>query len=142
MIGGNFGFLRIADKIYKKGNLTAFMDEKLEEFQNFIRKIRDLDILVIVEGKKDRIALHRLGIKNIVELSKKPLFQIVEEIAGSNEECIILTDLDKKGREIYGKLNSNLQKHGVKVNNKLREFLFKNTKLRQIEGIISYLENH
>ena len=117
------------------------MNEKLEELNKFIGKIKNSGILVIVEGKKDRSALGKLGIKNIVELSKKPLFQIVEEIASSNDECIILTDLDKKGKEIYGKLNSNLQKHGVKINNKFREFLFKRTKLRQIEGIDSYLES-
>ena len=74
-----------------------------------------------------------------MELSRKPLFQIVEEVADSNKECVILTDLDKKGKEIYGKLNSNLQRHGVKINNKLREFLFRHTKLRQIEGIDSYM---
>jgi 5S rRNA maturation endonuclease (ribonuclease M5) len=118
------------------------MDEKLEEFRNLAGKIRDSDILVIVEGKKDRAALGKLGIKNIIELSKKPIFQIVEDIADSNKECVILTDLDKKGKELYGKLNSDLQRRGVNVNNKLRDFLFKNTKIRQIEGINSYFEKH
>ena len=116
------------------------MKQKIEEFNNLINKIINSNILVIVEGKKDKAALQKLGIRNIMELSKKPLFQIVEEIANSNDECIILTDLDQKGKEIYGKLNSNLQKNGVKVNNKFREFLFRHTKLRQIEGIDSYLE--
>ena len=115
------------------------MDKK-EEFNKLIEKIKNSNTLIIVEGKKDKIALQKLGLANIIELNKKPLFQIVEEISNSNDECIILTDLDKKGKELYGKLNSSLQKHGVKVNNKLREFLFKNTKLRQIEGMDSYLE--
>ena len=116
--------------------------DKSKELLDFIEKIKNSNILIIVEGKKDRKALEQLGISNIVELSKKPIFQIVEEISESNDECIILTDLDKKGKELYGKLNSNLQKHGVKVSNKLRDFLFKNTKLRQIEGLSSYLEKH
>jgi len=103
-------------------------------------EIKNSNVLVIVEGKKDKTALQKLGINNVMELSRKPLFQIVEEVASANKECIILTDLDKKGKEIYGKLNSNLQRHGVKINNKLREFLFRHTKLRQIEGIDSYLE--
>ena len=115
------------------------MDKKIDELQAFIEKIKNSNTLVIVEGKKDRMALQKLGLSNIVELSKKPLFQIVEDISNSNKECIILTDLDKKGKEIYGKLNSNLQKNGVKINNKFREFLFKHTKLRQIEGIYTYL---
>ncbi len=110
-------------------------EEKKEEFNRIIEKIKILNTLIIVEGKKDRNALNNMGIKNIIELNKKPLYQIVEEISNSNEECIILTDLDKKGKELYGRLNSDLQIRGVKVNNKLREFLFKNTKIRQIEGV-------
>lgn len=116
------------------------MNKKTEEFNILIEKIKDSNILIIVEGKKDKIALEKLGINNIIELNKKPLFQIVEEIADSNDECMILTDLDKEGKKIYGKLSSNLQKNGVKVNNKFREFLFNHTKLRQIEGLITYLE--
>ena len=117
------------------------MKEVIEEFYNIIEKIKNSNTLIIVEGKKDKIALQKLGINNVMELSKKPLYQIAEEISNSNDECVILTDLDKKGKEIYGKLNSNLQRNGVKINNKFREFLFKHTKLRQIEGLHSYLEN-
>ena len=116
------------------------MKQKTWEFNDFIEKIKSSNTLVIIEGKKDRKALEKLGIDNVMELSKKPLFQIAEEISNSNNECIILTDLDKKGKELYGKLRSDLQKNGVKVNNKFREFLFKHTKLRQIEGMDSYLE--
>ena len=111
------------------------MEENKEEFQELIDKAITSNTMIIVEGKKDKTALEKLGISNIIELNKKPLYQVVEEISADNDECIILTDLDKKGKELYGKLNSDLQERGVKVNNKLREFLFKNTKLRQIEGI-------
>ena len=116
------------------------MGNSLAELRNLIDKIKNSGILVVVEGKKDKAALEKLGISNVIELGKKPLFQIVEDIASSNEECILLTDLDKEGRQIYSKLNSNLQKNGVKVDDKFREFLFRHTKLRQIEGIDSYLE--
>ena len=117
------------------------MNKKIEEFYNQVEKLKISDILIIVEGKKDRTSLEKIGICNIVELSKKPLFEIVEFVADYNEECIILTDLDKKGKELYSKLNSSLQRNGVKVNNKFREFLFKHTKLRQIEGIDTYIDN-
>ena len=124
---------------------TKFSNSKnsaSEELNYLIDKIIKSNILIIVEGKKDRAVLNKLGITNIIELTKKPLYQIVEEISDSNNECIILTDLDKKGKELYGKLNSDFQRRGIRINNKLREFLFKHTKLRQIEGIISYLENY
>ena len=116
------------------------MNKRIEELNILIDKIKDSNILVIVEGKKDRIALKKLGLSNITELSKKPLFQIVEEIANENKEIIILTDLDKKGKELYGKLSKDFQRYGVRINNELREFLFKNTKIRQIEGLTTYLE--
>ena len=114
--------------------------ETAEKFNKLIEETANSNILIIVEGKKDRIALEGLEIKNIVELNKKPLFQIVEEITEGNKEIIILTDLDKKGKELYGKLSKDFHKFGIKINNELREFLFKNTKLRQIEGLTAYLE--
>ena len=48
---------------------------------------------------------------------------------------------DKEGKKIYSKLNHELNQRGVYINNKLRHFLFKKTKLRQIEGLHSYLES-
>ena len=114
------------------------MNNKIELLFEWVEKIKGSGVCIIVEGKKDRIALQKFGISNITELSKKPLFQIVEEIASCNDECVILTDLDRKGRELYGKLSKDLQKHGVRIDNELREFIFKNTKLRQIEGLTNY----
>ena len=115
-------------------------NQQAEEFSNLIEKIKDSNMVIIVEGKKDRISLEKLGLTNIKELSKKPLFQIVEEIANENNEIVILTDLDKKGKELYGRLSRDFHKYGIKINNELREFLFRNTKLRQIEGLAGHLE--
>lgn len=106
-----------------------------------LKKLKNSSKIIIVEGKKDKEALKKLGIKNIIELSKKPLFQIIEEVADNEKECIILTDLDNKGKQLYGKINSGLQNLGVKVDNRFRNFLYKNTKLRQIEGIVTYMRN-
>ena len=115
------------------------MNNEKVSLNEMIEKIIDSDALVIVEGKKDSAALRKLGIANIIELSKKPIYGIVEEIAGKTNDCIILTDLDRKGKELFGKLNEGLQRHGVRVDNTFREFLFRHTKLRQIEGITQEL---
>ena len=112
-----------------------------EEIIENIEKLRNSSTLVIVEGIKDRLALEKLDLKNIITLNKRPLFEIVEEVSDNYKECAILTDLDKEGKKLFGKLNSGLSQHGVKVDNNLREFLFKKTKLRQIEGLYSYTEN-
>ena len=106
-----------------------------DEFLELIEELKQNNTMIVVEGKKDDFALQELGLKNIIELSKKPLFAVVEQISDSCRECVILTDLDKKGKELYGKLSSDLQLRGVRINNKLRNFLFRKTKIRQIEGI-------
>ncbi|MBI2129595.1 hypothetical protein HYU07_05120 [Candidatus Woesearchaeota archaeon] len=76
-----------------------------------------------------------IGVKNrIMMLGKKPIFSIIED-ASANKKAIILTDLDKEGKKLYGKLKDGLSRHGVIVDNKFREFLFRETKIRQIEGL-------
>ena len=109
-----------------------------KEFSEHIDKIKISKTLVIVEGKKDKKALQNLGIRNIIELNKKPLFEIIENVSIKNKNCVILTDLDKKGKELYGKLNSGLQRYGVRIDNKFRDFLFRHTKIRQIEGLARF----
>jgi 5S rRNA maturation endonuclease (ribonuclease M5) len=113
-----------------------------EEFEEFIEKLKQEseDKIIVVEGIKDKKALESFGIKNIITL-KKPLFAVIEDIVDSKKGCILLTDLDKKGKELYSKLSSKLNQFGVKIDNSFREFLFK-TKLRQIEGLIHYVNKN
>lgn len=96
------------------------------------------DKVVIVEGKKDKVSLHSLGVKNVVSLENKPLFRIIEELEA--EEVVILTDLDGEGRKLFSRLSHGLQRNGVKVDNKFRKLLFK-TDLSHIEGLYTYLLN-
>ncbi len=95
---------------------------------------------IIVEGKKDKEALKKLNIHNVFTI-KEPLFKLCETISKKYNEVIILTDLDKEGKRLYSKLKENLERNGVKVDDHFRRFLFKETKLTQIEGIITYIEN-
>lgn len=116
------------------------MNKYSKELNEFIEKLKESNKLIIVEGKKDRKALEQLGIKKIITLNKEPLFKIAENISKEHKDIIILTDLDKEGKQLYDKLNSSLQRLGLRVDNSFRNFLLKKTKLRQIEGITSYLK--
>lgn len=117
------------------------MEDK-EGFNDWISRLKKSNKIIIVEGKKDKEALECLGVSNIITLNKDPIYKVIEEAAKENKKVIILTDLDKEGKKLYGRLNSGLQRFGVEVDNYFREFLFKKTKLRQIEGILSYLLNN
>lgn len=114
----------------------------MQNIQEWIFKLKEFKGIIIVEGPKDKKTLiSLLGEKNIFVLSKKPLYAIVESIAAKTKDVVILTDLDEKGKELYGCLRSNLQKHGVRVNRTFREYLFKKTKISHIEGLETYI-NH
>src|SRR3989344_7055304 len=114
------------------------LPEAREKLQSKIAELKNSNILIIVEGKKDRAALKELGITNITQLSKKSIPSIIDDISESENQCAILTDLDKEGKKLYGKLSIGLQKNGIKTNNSFRNFLYKETKLRTIEGLKNY----
>ncbi|RLE46234.1 hypothetical protein DRJ22_02415, partial [Candidatus Woesearchaeota archaeon] len=105
-----------------------------EHVREEIKQVKNKNLLVIVEGKKDKKAMENLGITNIETLSKTPLYKVIEDTAKKTKEATILTDLDKKGKELYHKLMTGLQKHRVKINNKLRKLLFK-ARVSHIEGL-------
>lgn len=111
-----------------------------QELLSELNKIRLSGKPIIVEGKKDKEALNKVDIKNIFTI-KEPLFKLCENISKKYNEVIILTDLDKEGKRLYSKLKENLERNGVKVDDNFRKFLFKETKLTQIEGLITYLGN-
>lgn len=117
------------------------MHETDEAFQILIKKTNQLRGCVIVEGIKDRKSLSALGLKNIITAKNKPLYKIVDEVAEEYRYAILLTDLDREGKKLYSVLQHQLKKNGVKVNNTLRNFLWRNTKVRQIEGLNRYIEN-
>lgn len=100
-----------------------------------LEKIQDKPI--IVEGKKDKIALENLGCKNIITLngSNAGLYNIIEKLPENCKEAVILTDLDKKGKQLYHRIKKILTVNKIKVDDRFRIYLFKETKVRQIEGL-------
>lgn len=76
--------------------------------------------LVIVEGKKDKKALKSLGLKDIIAINGMPLYEVAEIALRAKKEIVILTDFDRKGREIERQLKTLLQRQGKIPNSKLR----------------------
>lgn len=110
--------------------------------ENILREIENTinsNKLIIVEGKKDRFALEKLGFNKIFTLNNgKPIKRNAEIISDMSKDAIILTDFDKKGREIYDKLNHELSQVGVRIDNKLRNHLAK--KVSHIQGLASFIK--
>lgn len=101
--------------------------------------------LVVVEGEHDRDALKRLGLERIFVLNKTgvSLFSRIESIINQlkhKESCVILTDLDKKGKTYYKMIKKELENRGLRTNKRLREILHK-TRVSHIEGLATFLES-
>ena len=99
----------------------------------------DNSSLVIVEGQKDKRALNKLGIENVYSIDK-PIYLMIESIIEKNKQVIILTDFDKTGRKLYARIKHDLQRNGIKINDKYRKFLSR-CKITHLEGLFTYYKN-
>lgn len=112
-------------------------DDSLDCELEFLRALP----LVVVEGKKDSASLKALGVKNVVALNRRPLYEIVDSVSKLSREAALLVDLDSEGKKLYAQLSCQLRRCGVRVNDRFRRFLFRETSVRHIEGIASYYWN-
>ena len=110
-----------------------------ETMFSLLEKLNTLDA-VIVEGTSDKKSLLSFDVTiPIIVLKRMSLFKIVESLSRGSH-IAILTDLDSEGKKLYSQLNHEFSQRGIHIDNSLREFLFKNTTLRQIEGMKRYVE--
>ncbi|RME55023.1 toprim domain-containing protein [Candidatus Woesearchaeota archaeon] len=102
-----------------------------------IERLKDENVLVIVEGKKDLNALKTLGLKNVEQING-PLFKFVEGI--KQKKVVLLTDLDKEGKKLYKIIKSQLNSRGIVVDDNLRKLLA-SARISHVEGLDKYVEN-
>ncbi len=108
------------------------MRRNLEAIEELMRELKkeSKESLILVEGKKDKKALEKFGIKNVIELSGKPLFKLTE----FEKEVIILIDNDEEGDKILRELLQGFQLNKVKYNLRFRRKLGK-LGIRKIEEL-------
>jgi len=111
----------------------------MQTLKDWIDKLKRTDSLIIVEGKKDKEALNKLGIYNIETLGGRPIFKLVEDIALKAKRVIILTDLDKEGKLFYHQIKHHLQRKNILVEDGFRHFLFKKTNISYIESLPRFI---
>lgn len=117
------------------------MAQGFASVEEWLASLREEEAPIVVEGPKDRACLEGFGIRNVVTLSREPLYKVVEGIAASSRRVVILTDLDGEGKRLYGKLRQGFDRAGVQVDSVYREWLFRETELSHIEGLAAYVEH-
>lgn len=107
-----------------------------------IEKFRDY--VMIVEGKKDTNALRLLGFEKVymIHLPGIPLRERAEHIMlqlTKKEKICLLTDFDKKGKQLYHKLKPIFQELGANLDSTFRGLLIK-VNISHIEGLSHFME--
>ena len=117
-------------------------EESLEIIEKAIGDLREInrDVPVVVEGEKDKTALRKLGLEGtiIVIQRGKRISALCDFIAENYKEIIILTDWDRKGWQLYRKIEKNL-KGRTRCINDYRLILAKYSTVKDVESIPSFI---
>ncbi|MGQ9513886.1 MAG: toprim domain-containing protein [Thermoproteota archaeon] len=122
-------------------------ERKLEEVERLISSIHQLDedCVILVEGRKDKEALRKLGVKGDIFClltGKGSLPERLERIG--TKRVIVLVDFDPEG-ELLARTVARLLTRGkatvdLSVWRSLRSYL--KSDVRDIEGLATYFLNH
>ena len=100
---------------YNKKTATPEDLERVQRLYEIIEALCEVNkrFPVIVEGKKDALALKKLGlVGEIIPLHNgKGLYDFSEELAGKFSKVVLLLDWDNKGESLFKSLTNNLRGH-------------------------------
>ena len=118
--------------------------EVLEELTWLLEELRDRpdNLVILVEGLKDRAALTVLGVGGEVWQVQGPnsIFSIAERLALENKEAVILTDWDRKGGQLAHLLRSSLNANGIRFDDyiRLRLVILAKKDIKDIESLPAF----
>lgn len=107
---------------------------KFKELKKIIEKLKSDERKKIVEGKRDKKALKKLGISNVETLKNKPLREVTTEI---NKEVVLLTDFDRTGKKTASRIIRLLKAKGINTDLNHKKKLGKLKGISEIEEIPS-----
>lgn len=111
-----------------------------EHQEKLLSEMQDSNTLLIVEGKKDRKVLEKVGLHNIFEISGKQLEKVVDIIKGEHSQVAILTDYDREGIIQYKRLRKLLLSNEIKIDDTTRRNFKRTFLVNKIEELNGYLK--
>jgi len=98
--------------------------------------------IILVEGKRDVQALKTAGFENVYPIhqtgtSLRERLEHLATLITKKDKVCILTDLDKKGKQLYMTIKPILQELGIKIDSSLRGILIK-AHMSHIEGVYNF----
>jgi 5S rRNA maturation endonuclease (ribonuclease M5) len=118
-------------------------NKSFEELEKVISEIREENkkVPIVVEGEKDKEALHKLDINGeiITVNTGVSLTDFCDKLAEKYKNIIILTDWDRRGGYLCHTIRRNLEGR-VNCNIHYREILAKNSVIKTLEGLPSWIK--
>ena len=106
--------------------------------QKFLgRLMKELDeggMPILVEGKRDRAALERIGVRNRIFLINMSPDELCRRVAKVADEAVVLTDFDKTGEKLGKRVEDALYSYNVLPNMDARR------KFRYLLGVYNFEE--
>lgn len=116
-------------------------EQEINEIRNFVSELNSIEeSAVVVEGKRDAIALRKLGFDGkILEFHRFGGIVNFADTVASHKRLIILFDRDRKGRILTGRTVQLLQRR-TKIDLSYKQKLVAITKgrIRFIEELVRY----
>ena len=128
--------------------MSTKFEEKEKKIQQIMVKLTEESAkgkLIVVEGKKDEIALQELGVNGkflTVKTGGKSFLQATEEIEKiAATEVVLFLDFDRRGKEGTHRLKQNLERAKIKAETQLWRDLeaLVGRNISSIESLPSYL---
>ncbi|MBI2542916.1 MAG: toprim domain-containing protein [Candidatus Aenigmarchaeota archaeon] len=108
----------------------------------FLEKMKETDKKVIVEGMNDKNALKKLGVNNLLDISGKATYSVIEKLMTDNtSEVIILTDFDREGVKKFKELAKLLNHNGIKTDDNMRKRFRQIFRIIKIEELNYFIKN-
>jgi 5S rRNA maturation endonuclease (ribonuclease M5) len=117
-----------------------------KEISTIIARLKkEKDAVILVEGKRDRDALRKRGVRSsIVTISQKKIYDLTLDLVKRKKKIIILTDFDAHGTELFRKYRKELEILGAEIDTyyytELKFYLKKF--ISSIEHIDTFLSTH
>ena len=134
----------VCERVRRDARLKGTYDlEALEELLAALLEASGGGAAIIVEGRRDELALRSLGLPGpVIMASRRPALDLAEDAARSFSKIILLTDWDDKGEEMAKNIERHLRSLGSRPDGEIRSRLKKlvRKEIKDVESLSPYVE--
>ncbi|MFQ5997730.1 MAG: toprim domain-containing protein [Candidatus Bathyarchaeia archaeon] len=129
----------VSDSFVEKAECLTLWFHKLTEKSSE-------DAVILVEGPKDLRALRSAGVGGKIFCVMGKRMSLQDSLApflDSDSEVIVLTDFDRSGRHLLGRISRYLSSHGKvpNLNFWVKLHGLASSDIKDIEGLVTYVQN-